>query len=58
MRLPNLSSSNAITSKIRELDQQRFMMDRQITSGQKLRLPEDDGMRLGRVLRLETQKGN
>ena len=57
MRLPNLSSSNAITSKIRELDQQRFMMDRQITSGQKLRLPEDDGMRLGRVLRLETQKG-
>ena len=32
-------------------------MDRQITSGQKLRLPEDDGMRLGRVLRLETQKG-
>ena len=58
MRLPNLSSSNAITSKIRDLDQQRFKMDRQITSGQKLRLPEDDGMRLGRVLRLETQKGN
>jgi flagellin-like hook-associated protein FlgL len=57
MRLPNLSSSNAITSKIRDLDQQRFQMDRQITSGQKLRLPEDDGMRLGRVLRLETQKG-
>ena len=57
MRLPNLSSSNAITAKIRELDQQRFEMDRQITSGQKLRLPEDDGMRLGRVIRLETQKG-
>ncbi len=57
MRLPNLSSSNAITAKIRELDQQRFKMDRQITSGQKLRLPEDDGMRLGRVIRLETQKG-
>ena len=36
MRLPNLSSSNAITSKIRDLDQQRFMMDRQITSGQSL----------------------
>jgi flagellin-like hook-associated protein FlgL len=57
MRLPNLTSSNAITSKIRDLDQQRFKMDRQITSGQKLRLPEDDGMRLGRVIRLETQKG-
>lgn len=57
MRLPNLSSSNAITSKIRDLDQQRYKMDRQITTGQKLRLPEDDGMRLGRVLRLETQKG-
>ena len=57
MRLPNLSSSNAITAKIRDLEQQRFKMDQQISSGQKLRLPEDDGMRLGRVIRLETQKG-
>ena len=57
MRLPNLSSTNAISAKIRELDQKRFEMDRQISSGQKLRFPEDDGMRLGRVIRLETQKG-
>jgi flagellin-like hook-associated protein FlgL len=57
MRLPNLSSSNAITAKIRDLEQQRFKMDQQISSGQKLRLPEDDGMRMGRVIRLETQKG-
>ena len=57
MRLPNISSSNSIIAKIKELDQQRFKLDAQITSGQKLTLPEDDGMRLGRVIQLETQKG-
>ena len=57
MRLPNISSSNSIIQKIKELDQQRFKLDAQITSGQKLTLPEDDGMRLGRVIQLETQKG-
>jgi len=57
MRLPNITSSNSIIQKINELDQQRFKLDAQITSGQKLTLPEDDGMRLGRVIQLETQKG-
>jgi flagellin-like hook-associated protein FlgL len=57
MRLPNITSSNSIIQKIKELDQQRFKLDAQITSGQKLTLPEDDGMRLGRVIQLETQKG-
>ena len=57
MRLPNISSSNSIIQKIKDLDQQRFKLDAQITSGQKLTLPEDDGMRLGRVIQLETQKG-
>jgi flagellin-like hook-associated protein FlgL len=56
MRLPNITSSNSIIQKIKELDQQRFKLDAQITSGQKLTLPEDDGMRLGRVIQLETQK--
>ena len=56
MRLPNITSSNSIIQKINELDQQRFKLDAQITSGQKLTLPEDDGMRLGRVIQLETQK--
>ena len=57
MRLPNITSSDAIIQKIKELDQQRFKLDAQISSGQKLTLPEDDGMRLGRVIQLETQKG-
>ena len=57
MRLPNLTTSNSVISKIRELDAQRFKLDQQISSGQKLTLPEDDGMRIGRVLRMETQKG-
>ena len=55
--MPNISSSNSIIQKIKELDQQRFKLDAQITSGQKLTLPEDDGMRLGRVIQMETQKG-
>ena len=58
MRLPNITSSNSIIQKIKELDQQRFKLDAQITSGQKIALPEDDGMRLGRVIQLETQKVN
>ena len=58
MRLPNLSSSNAITSKIRELDQQRFMMDRQITSGQKLRLPRMTECVWGEFFVWKPKKGN
>jgi hypothetical protein len=38
--MPNISSSNSIIQKIKELDQQRFKLDAQITSGQKLTLPE------------------
>ena len=57
MRLPNITSSEAIIQKIKELDQQRFKLDAQLSSGQKLTLPEDDGMRLVRVIQLETQKG-
>ena len=57
MRLPNLSVSDSITNTIRTLDLQRFKLDKQISSGQKITLPEDDGMRLGRVISLDTEKG-
>ena len=57
MRLPNLSVSDSITKTIRELDLQRFKLDKQISTGQKITLPEDDGMRLGRVIKLDTEKG-
>ena len=57
MRLPNLSVSDSITKTIRDLDLQRFKLDKQISTGQKITLPEDDGMRLGRVIKLDTEKG-
>ena len=57
MRLPNLSVSDSITKTIRDLDIQRFKLDKQISSGQKITLPEDDGMRLGRVIKIDTEKG-
>ena len=56
MRLPNLSVSDSITNTIRSLDLQRYKLDQQISSGQKITLPEDDGMRLGRVINLDTEK--
>ena len=56
MRLPNLSVSDSITNTIRRLDLQRYKLDQQISSGQKITLPEDDGMRLGRVINLDTEK--
>ena len=58
MRLPNLSVSDSITNTIRSLDLQRYKLDQQISSGQKITLPEDDGMRLGRVINLDTEKAN
>ena len=56
MRIPNLSVSNNITDTIRKLGQQRISLDQQISSGQKMTLPEDDGMTMGRIIDLETQK--
>lgn len=57
MRLPNLSVSDSIIRTIQELNNDRFKLDQQISSGQKIALPEDDGMRMGRVIELETHKG-
>ena len=47
MRIPNLNVSGNITNTIRELDQERFKLDRQISTGQKITYPEDDGIRTG-----------
>ena len=57
MRLPNLSVSDSVIRTIQELNTDRFKLDQQISSGQKIALPEDDGMRMGRVIELETHKG-
>ena len=56
MRIPNLNVSSNVTNTIRELDQQRFTLDRQISTGQKITYPEDDGIRTGRLIQAEALK--
>ena len=58
MRIPNLSVSDNVTRTIRDLELKRFELDQQISTGQKLKLPEDDGLRVGRLIRLEGDKSN
>ena len=58
MRIPNLSVSDSVTRSIRDLELKRFELDQQISSGQKLKLPEDDGLRVGRLINLESEKSN
>ncbi len=58
MRIPNLSVSENITETIRRLDRQRLELEQQISNGQKITLPEDDGMRMGRVIKLDTEKNS
>ena len=57
MRIPNLNVSGNVTNTIRELDQQRFKLDRQISTGQKITYPEDDGIKAGRLIQAEALKG-
>ncbi|NBU86303.1 MAG: hypothetical protein EBS13_03115 [Verrucomicrobia bacterium] len=56
MRIPNLNVSSNVTNTIRELDQQRFTLDRQISTGQKITYPEDDGIRTGRLIQADALK--
>jgi flagellin-like hook-associated protein FlgL len=56
MRLPNLNVSSNITNTIRDLDQQRFKLDRQISTGQKITYPEEDGIRAGRLIQSDALK--
>jgi flagellin-like hook-associated protein FlgL len=56
MRIPNLNVSQSVTQKIRDLDLERFKLDKQITTGQKISLPEDDGLSMSRVIQLDSTK--
>ena len=56
MRIPNLNVSNNVTNTIRELDQKRFILDRQISTGQKITYPEDDGIKTGRLIQADALK--
>ena len=57
MRIPNPNVSESLTRTIRDLEMQRLKLDQQISTGQKISLPEDDGMRVGRVIQLDSEKG-
>ena len=56
MRIPNLSVSDSITRTIRDLELKRFELDQQISTGQKIKYPEDDGLRVGKLINLESEK--
>lgn len=56
MRIADLSTTQNITRTIREMDQERLKLEAQVSSGQKITLPEDDGMRMGRLIDLDTEK--
>ena len=56
MRIPNLSVSDSVTRTIRDLEIKRFELDQQISTGQKIKYPEDDGLRVGRLINLESEK--
>jgi flagellin-like hook-associated protein FlgL len=56
MRITNLNVSSNVTNTIRDLDQQRFKLDRQISTGQKITYPEDDGIRTGRLIQTDALK--
>ena len=57
MRIPNLNVSESVTQRIRDLDMQRLKLESQISTGQKITLPEDDGLRMSRIIKLDAEKG-
>ncbi len=58
MRVPNVTTSENILDVIRKMDRRQLQLQQQISDGQKITLPEDDGMKMGRLIRMETEKGS
>ena len=56
MRVPNLNVAQSITQQLRALDTQRLKLNDQISTGQKITRPQDDGLTMGRVIQLDSQK--
>ena len=56
MRIPNLNVTQSVTQRIRDLDLQRFKLDQQISTGQKIKYAEDDGSMMSRTILLDSQK--
>ena len=56
MRIPDLNVTQSVTQRIRDLNLQRFKLDQQITTGQKITYAEDDGSTMSRTIQLDSQK--
>ncbi|MBG31373.1 MAG: hypothetical protein CMI31_15460 [Opitutae bacterium] len=58
MRVPNVTTSENLLDVIKKLDQRQLNLQKQISDGQSITLPEDDGMKMGRLVRMETEKNS
>ena len=52
MRIPDLNVTQSVTQRLKDLNLQRFKLDQQITSGQKITYAEDDGAKMSRTIQL------
>jgi flagellin-like hook-associated protein FlgL len=58
MRIANVTTSENLLDVIQKLDRRQLDLQQQISDGQKITLPEDDGMKMGRLVRMETEKSS
>ena len=57
MRIPDLNVSDSVNRTIRDLEFQRLKLDKQITTGQKITLPEDGGLKISQAIKLDSEIG-
>ena len=57
MRIPDLNVSDSVNRTIRDLEFQRLKLDKQITTGQKITLPEDGGLKISQAIKLDSELG-
>ena len=56
MRVPNVTTNENLLEIIQKLDRRQLNLQQQISDGQMITLPEDDGMKMGRLVRMDTEK--
>lgn len=56
MRVPNVTTNENLLDIIQKLDRRQLNLQQQISDGQMITLPEDDGMKMGRLVRMDTEK--
>ena len=55
MRIPDLNVSQS-QQVVSELDLQRFKLDQQISTGQKIKYANDDGSAMSRTIQLDSKR--